>query len=291
MRRLVHLIVLAALAGPAWGDPPASFMPFERKSPNERFVAAVTDHPWTLAVYERVPVGNKIDRIKKWSAPFEHHGYPELMVADDGQLAAYVEAWHRGDDAVAVELYRPTAPVGRIKFAAFHVPTSALMRTTGHLLWMRQEKTRFEDGALVIETLDRRIHRIDPRTGALATEPGPPVTMPLGKRRPLPLKGWTWASSRELVDAVGPGGERLWVTEGGDETLALRLGEAQPDEVPGRPSTLAGFADGIAWCAVPVDHLIYALGRPAAGREPCVAILADPRLGRVVKHLPRAGRR
>lgn len=173
IRRLAPLSIVAvalSIALAARADEPPSFLPFEARSANGRFVAAVArdGERWTLAVHE---VGEAGARTERWRCEYRYTGYAGALVSDDGRTVVYVEVWY-GDDHPAIEIYREGKKVASIPGRDVPFDRAKMRTTASHRLWLLDggalygRSAAFDAaGRLVVRTGDGRRHVFDPATG------------------------------------------------------------------------------------------------------------------------------
>jgi len=179
-RAVLVLLLLLAFSSLASADEPPSWVEFEVKSANGKFIAEIKarsgqenkdyhEREYELSVYELAGAG----RRKLWSATYRYDGYPGGMLSDDGAAFVYVNFWYYRDRP-AVSIYRAGQSVKAIRGSEFEIDPSAIQETVSHKLWLSDEPRRVEfssSGArsliLLILTRDKRLHQVDVATGQL----------------------------------------------------------------------------------------------------------------------------
>ena len=169
---LGYLICVMFICSLAFADEPPSWRPFNVKSLDKSFIAKIDTaderagiNPWernyTISVYEKAT--NKLI----WKCDYEHNGYPEGILSDDGSTFAYVSFWYYKDDPVVL-IYHNGKMTISLDGKSFGIKPSKLVSTVSHELWLSQDGTPYKFAstnsvplALEIKTIDNKKHAID----------------------------------------------------------------------------------------------------------------------------------
>lgn len=171
---LILLVASWAIATRVEADEPGTWASFEACSENGRYCATVApvdagnkppwDRSYRIAMIEVSDQG----RRQSWTASYDYDGYPGGLVAPDGKTFVYVSFWYYADSPV-VSIYRE----GRQKVlmgGAFGIPSSSLVDTVSHKLWLSDERASHElvdEETLRIQTIDGRTHLINLEDGSM----------------------------------------------------------------------------------------------------------------------------
>lgn len=167
------LIVMTATV--AMADEPPCNCEFSISSDNDKYIAKVNEvnsantesARWQLSVYKN----SASDKSLLWTSKFNHNGYPQGILSDDGKVFATVNSWYYPDTAI-VNIYRQGKVISELKGRDFAVNENKLVRTVSHYLWLNDKKwhtleSTDDSCTLTINAIDSKARKIDCISGEL----------------------------------------------------------------------------------------------------------------------------
>lgn len=180
MRWPIVTVALFGL-GAALADEPPSYMPFEVRSPDARYVAKIARNPggtpsdprygWIVTVYES-PSDPKVQPTRVlWSCPFRYSGYPGALLSRDGKSLVAIEVWYY-ENAAGIDFYHDGKLVKTVKGGEVPFDHGKLETTASHQLWLQDGGAEYgtsaeldDSGRLHLRTVDGMEHLYDLATG------------------------------------------------------------------------------------------------------------------------------
>ncbi|WP_157953846.1 hypothetical protein [Microbulbifer sp. A4B17] len=143
--KIFILFIALILSIKVSADQPPDWQDYIVTSENRKWTALISrDHitqdPWTdnwmLSVYEgfKYPFPRP-DFVPVWSRAYDHHGYSEGILSDDGEIFVYVEFWYRENYPV-VKISKKDCAIS--KNGSFFNIGEHLEKSISHQLWLNR---------------------------------------------------------------------------------------------------------------------------------------------------------
>jgi hypothetical protein len=175
MKKII-IIAIFICSTPAWGDEPPSFGAYSVYSPNSHYVAwIVPDLPERKTFTLSVSDARRAEHNPLWSIPFDHFGYEDGILSNDGSTFAQVSFWYYHNDPVVI-IYRNGMKTASIKGKAFGLSKGKLDRSVSHTLWFPDSGYDYEfvtgNGGLYLRINTRYASEflVDTRTGNITKQ-------------------------------------------------------------------------------------------------------------------------